>query len=140
MPFTNQKISTSYARQLALNYRSLKLGKQLKIDETQGVWFSRDTILQALNVVDPNPNNLVQGLRIYFAAYEEGDIQPDVTKKGKLTVVLVQTSLVTTATGTVTIKDILDDPNAKPGYPRDQYNDGQICPPPACDADGLLNF
>ena len=72
MPFTNQKISTSYARQLALNYRSLKIGKQLKIDETQGVWFSRDTILQALNVTDPNPTNRCRGLEFTLGPTKRG--------------------------------------------------------------------
>jgi hypothetical protein len=132
------KIPTSLARQLAKNYRNLKLGKPLKYDDTHAVWFSRDTILEALNVINPDPNvGVVSGIRFYLGAYEEGNVQPSDNKKGKLTLIIIQTRTVQGKE-----KDYLTSPNDPPGYPQDviEYNDGQLCPPPGCDPDGLLNF
>ncbi|MBN8675963.1 MAG: hypothetical protein J0L56_17655 [Chitinophagales bacterium] len=134
-----RKIPTSYARQLVKNYRDQKLGRPLKSADTQSVWFSKETILQALNMVAPiDPTLDVSGLRIYIGAYESTVVQPDINRKGKLTLILVQTR----ATG-LKHNDILEKKDALPGYEEaagilGEFDDGQLCPPPNYDENGSL--
>jgi hypothetical protein len=136
------KISTGYARQLAKNYRNNKLGKQLLADDTQGIWFPKETILEALGL-DPKTICPYSGLRFYFGAYEDDAHAPQKHPENrrycnKITMVIVSTKEISKKQ-----KDDLNEPEAPPTYPTplsDEFNDGQLCPPPNCDVDGLLNF
>lgn len=136
----SHKIKTALARQLVLNYKTMKLGRQLREDDTHAVWFPKEVLLDALNATDLEPGATVSGLRFYLGAYDN-EHQPEVGKKEKLTLVIVQTKKVGEAQ-----KDILEDPTAHPAYLMPklaepvEFNDGQLCPPPGCDEDGLLKF
>jgi hypothetical protein len=143
MEFTGQEIGTMYARQLAKNYRDQKLGKQLLTDDTKAVWFSSNVMLQALGLPEDTDTGDISGIRIYFGAYENRDDFPgDPNYRRMLTLILVQTERITESSGKIVHKDILKDKHEAPAYPGTPaaFNDGQICPPPSCDADGLLKF
>ena len=153
------RISTGKARGLAKNYRDHKLDKKLKPNDTRGIWFGKEVFYEALGLVrDPETGMLKEtklpymeaevfpdGLRIYLAAYPENHI--DENKKGRLTVVLVPTG--EGKPGGPLHFDILSNPDQPPSgldeaggadQKDTQFNDGQLCPPPVCDPEGLLNF
>lgn len=135
------KIPTNYARKLVENYQFLKLNQKLPRDETRAVWFPKETILSALGL----PSDTISpysGIRFYFGAYENETDAPIRFPKNrnycnKITLVLVSTRNVSGIE-----KDDIETPTARPGYPEElrEFNDGQICPPPGCDPDGLLHF
>ena len=91
-------------------------------------------------------------LRFYFSAYEaDQDYPSQAHYKGKMTLVFVQTYELKDPTtgqpvrdeyGRPVQKDNLENPTAPPAYdpPLVEYNDGQLCPPPECDPQGLLKF
>jgi hypothetical protein len=131
-----KKIPTSYARFLAKNYQDLKRSPQRLIPlESKAVWFDKETYLQALGLNPQTDTGIITGIRLYFGSYRNNDPRPD--KREKLTLILVPTRL----EGNKHV-DILDDPNADPAdipdEQKDEYNDGQLCPP-SCDNYGLLN-
>jgi hypothetical protein len=153
------RIPTGKARGLAKNYRDYKIDKKLKADDTKGVWFERQVFYEALGLVRDGqtgflmeagiletPTTRVQpdGIRIYFGAYSES--HPNNIKKGKLTVMLVTTkaSPIPPEGGIISHIDLLENPSEPPTDLLKEdaltYNDGQICPPPNCDPNGLLNF
>jgi hypothetical protein len=152
------RIPTGKARGLAKNYRDNKIGKKLKDDDTRGVWFERQEFYNALGLVRDGQTGflmeagiedngtLVQpdGIRIYLGAYSESHSHP--VKKGKLTVILVTTKAgsIPTEGGILPHLDLLENPGEPPTdmflKDAESYNDGQICPPPNCDPNGLLNF
>lgn len=140
MTFTGQEIPTCYARQLAKNYREDKLGKVLAADQTCGVWFDKKVFLDALELNEPDK---VSGIRIYLGSYQDHASYPrNRDYIWKMTFIIVQTKASIDDQGKVSHIDILEDPDASPCYdpPFKEWNDGQICPPPRCDANGLLNF
>jgi hypothetical protein len=156
MEFLNSRIGTGLARQLAKNYKMYKLGKQLLPNDSQAVWFSKEVLLEALGF-DRDMSTAISGIRFYFAAYENRNdvkcpLDPD--DNGKLTLVLVQTVEVDgerEREGKLgerqKQRDILGNPDSEPSYPPlppskffKEFNDGQLCPPPNCDTNGLLNF
>lgn len=138
------KISTGHARKLVQNYKRMKIGKPIKVEETRGVWFPKDLIETALytkvNGIEPT------GLRFYFAAYEKrsGTNPPKHDfEQERITLVIVPTKAVNNAgaqvphpyrTGELIHFDLLTGPHEEPKYdvPKIQLeeNDGQICPPP----------
>lgn len=135
------KITTAYARKLAQNYRDNKLGQRTLDNDSRGVWFPKETILEALGL-PPDTTSEYSGIRFYFGAYEDSDRAPEHYPKdrrhcNKITLVLVSTKEIQN-----NHKDDLDEPGAEPDYPLEflEFNDGQLCPPPNCDTDGLLNF
>ena len=165
--FKDQEITTATARKFAKNYREQKLGKRLKANDTQGVWFSIEILLESLGVPeveindlilrckDPHSGKPISGLRFYFGAYEEN--YPSIPKKphdkGRLNLVIVQTERLEvkeTEREKIIVKhrDILEDESATPAYPKGaatkkpvkEYNDGQICPPYHEDEAILLEF
>ena len=138
-------ISTGHAKKLIQNYATSKIGFVIDENETRGVWFSREELLNSLNTpvhgVTPN------GLRFYFGAYETYDPQltrpPKHNEEGnRTTLVIVPTTAMMDTQGRIKMHpyrtteplpyDLLDDPGAKPGYDNrfTEANDGQICPPP----------
>ncbi len=149
---------TGKARGLAKNYKLHKLGKKLKDEDTRGVWFGRQDFYDALGLkkdestgflmeagIDDNGNNVQpDGIRIYFGAYSDSHSNP--VKQGKLTVILVSTKagLTPPGGGVIPHLDLLENPEEPPSdfttKDAESFNDGQICPPPNCDPDGLLNF
>ncbi len=157
MPFINRPIRTKHARKLADNYRKQKKGRLIEEGETLGVWFSRNILEQALGITGPDAGKNISGLRFYMGAYEKDfdDYPNDPDYKGKITLIIVQTTEGTPGKdGRPVYVDILEDPYAKPEYDQDiielhlneserrqEYNDGQLCPPPAgCQRLGLLDF
>ena len=136
------RIPTNYARKLVENFQYLKINQKLPRTETRAVWFPKETILSALGL----PSNTVcnySGIRFYLGAYESdtdapaGKYPKNREFCGKITLVIVSTRNIS---GTEV--DDLENPSARPDYPTElrEYNDGQICPPPGCDPNGLLNF
>ncbi|MEQ1678740.1 MAG: hypothetical protein ABL876_18735 [Chitinophagaceae bacterium] len=138
-------ISTGHAKKLIQNYVENKIGFVIDDEETRAVWFSRDELLNSLNT--PVHGVFPNGLRFYFGAYEEYDPQatrpPKYADEGnKITLVIIPTTARLDNHGHIKMHpyrkteplpyDLLDDPNATPGYdPRfTEANDGQICPPP----------
>jgi hypothetical protein len=133
------KIPTSYARFLTKTYHDVKRSNQWIPDmETRSVWYSKETYLQALGLPIDTPTGIINGIRIYLGSYTEEHPNPD--KKGKITLVLVPTKGGTTVDDH---KDILDDPRANPqDLPdpvKEEYNDGQLCPPNCHGNGGLLD-
>lgn len=149
------RLPTGKARGLAKNYKDNKLGKTLRIDDTRGVWYERQDFYDALGLVRDGQTGFLMeagiddggtsvqpdGIRLYFGAYK--DDHPHPVKKGKLTVILVSTKQGPIVGGVNTHKDVLDNPNDPPSdlslAAMGVFNDGQLCPPPVCDDDGLLN-
>ncbi len=144
------QISTKLARKLVQNFKNDKVSKTYKKSDTKGVWFSKEVLLEALTTkvggVDPT------GLRFYFAAYEglvSGRPPKHEHKANKTTLVIIPTRgknkdgvevrYPDIPTGEVIHFDLLTDPNALPSYDNSfrEYNDGQICPPPPLDEEGL---
>ncbi len=135
-------IPTGLAKQLINNYADYKIGTEISDEETRGVWFSKDDILAALkDVRGVSPN----GLRFYFGAYEiykPGRVPRFPDDEEKITLVIIPTTGKDSNGNTVSHPyrtgeflsfDLLEDPLAKPGYPKEidkELNDGQICPPP----------
>jgi hypothetical protein len=144
MPYTNHLISTGHARKLAQNFlRNKWMTKSLKDDDSKAVWFSKEVLLTALGLDPATDTGIITGVRFYFAAYEDSNsakIPPkDKKDKGKVTLVMVQTEK---GNGDPVDKDILSEPDAQSEYDAawfKEFNDGQLCPPPACDNDGLIN-
>lgn len=157
--FGGKAISLSYARQLAKNFEANKLGKPLLADDSQGVWFSKETILEALGL-DPKLNTPgITGLRMYFGAYEDAASHPGYPANNendnKLTLILVGTGqdYIEVWRGKemeTAYLDIINEPmNTPPAYPDPMnpdpagkyFNEGQSFPPPANGQGlGLLDF
>ena len=133
-----KKIPTSYARFLTKTYYDDKRSHQrMHPMETRAVWFDKATYLQALGLDPETPTGDVDGIRIYFGSYK--DSHPTHNKRGKTTLVLVSTRRGSSVDDHI---DMLDNPEADPeDLPdaiRDEFNDGQLCPP-NCDGDGLID-
>ncbi|MEO7522991.1 MAG: hypothetical protein ABIT58_02795 [Ferruginibacter sp.] len=147
MPNGGNPISLKYARQLVKNYKDNNLAKSSILpDDTQAVWFSRESLLDVLGIEDTAVSPAITGLRFYFGAY--GTDNPDYPKspsnREKLTLVVVETG-----TDNIEIErdgeletvylDLISDTSTEPGYPepgdpaagKTIYNDGQQYPPPA---------
>jgi hypothetical protein len=133
-----RKIPTSYARYLAKNFQDLKRSPQRLIPlETKAVWFDTATYLQALGLDPETPTGNIDGIRIYFGSYQNEHPRPE--KRGKMTLVLVPTRAGDHANEHI---DLLTNPEHDPAdIPdeiKEEFNDGQLCPP-NCDGDGLLD-
>lgn len=135
------KIPTGYARKLAQNYRDNKLGQRILDNDSRAVWFPKETILEALGL-EPGTTTEFSGLRFYLGAYEDKDHAPEKYPKNRLHCNKITLVIVATKEIQDYHKDDLDEPDATPEYPVPfrEFNDGQLCPPPNCDPDGLLNF
>lgn len=150
------RIPTGKARGLAKKFKLNKLGKKLKDKDTQGVWYDKQDFYDALGLVKDGQTGFLKeagieqngvtvfpdGIRLYFGAYSEDHENP--VKKGKLTVILVSTREESPQTGIIKKHlDILTSPAEGPEEllkEFSEFNDGQLCPPPNCDPNGLLNF
>lgn len=150
------RIPTGKARGLAKNFKLNKLGKKLKDDDTRGVWYDKQDFYDALGLVRDGTTGYLKeagivkegvtvfpdGIRLYFGSYTEDHELPE--KKGKLTVILVTTKEGPTLPNDMkTHLDVLTNPAEPPENvikAFSEFNDGQLCPPPNCDPDGLLNF
>lgn len=150
-------IDVCYARKLVENFGTKKIDKTLPKDETRAVWFSKESILEALGL-DPATTDTgeITGIRFYFGAYENHDGYPaNDADYNKMTLVMVKTGQdsIQVYRGTVAetmYLDIIKDPTAIPEYPdtapastaeKTCYNDGQIIPPPPDGVGlGLINW
>ena len=138
------RISTEHAKRLIKNYADNKVGKVLAADDSNGVWFPKELLLDLLNKpvqgVEPN------GLRFYFGAYEtvKSDFSPKYAEEeNKITLVILPTSG-TDENGNVVKHPFRTNPQeiisfdllAKPGTEQEAAanltagNDGQHSPPP----------
>lgn len=158
MPTAGNPIGLNYARKLADNYVQKKLGQTLLQDDTQAVWFSKETILTALGLPADTETNEVTGLRFYFGAYEDEPGFPESsTDQNRLTLVIVQTgdTLIDfvkddnlDAAYADIIEDMIPGEPTQPGYPSADdpspnmryYNDGQTSPPPTDLELGLMDW
>ena len=156
--FGGKAISLAYARQLAKNYEDNKLGKPLLANDTQGVWFSKECILEALGLDPKTETPGITGLRMYFGAYEKSSTTgcpANSADDNKLTLVMVETgtNYIEVMRGTETeieYTDIITEPmSTKPAYPDPlnpepagkYFNEGQSFPPPTKGQGlGLLDF
>ncbi len=158
MPTAGKPIGLNYARKLADNYVQNKLGQKLLPDDTQAVWFSKETILSALGLPPDSDTKEVTGLRFYFGAYSNEPGYPEsATDQNKLTLVIVQTGdtvieFVRDGNPDAAYADIIEDmipgEPTQPAYPSTDdpapnmryFNDGQTVPPPNPQELGLMDW
>ncbi|MES2882800.1 MAG: hypothetical protein V4676_11670 [Bacteroidota bacterium] len=121
MSTSGRRISTDDATRLVNEYKKTK--KPLLEDglaknpETTSVWFDYNFCTELMEELQKEQ---VNGLRIYFGAYDGG--APDEVNKNKMTVVLVSTVGART-------QDWGDDNLSGDGSALDAFNDGRLCPP-----------
>lgn len=158
MPTAGKPIGLNYARKLADNFVQKKLGQALLKDDTQAVWFSKETILTALGLPSDTKTKDITGLRFYFGSYTDEPGYPESkSDQNKLTLVIVQTGetvikFVKDGNPDAAYADIIEDmipgEPTQPSYPSvgdpapnmRYYNEGQTTPPPTPQALGLMNW
>ncbi len=142
--YTMSKISTEHAKRLIKNYADNKIGQVLKEEDSKGVWFSKEDLMDLLN--NPVQGIVPNGLRFYFAAYEtlKSDNPPrHAEEENKITLVIFPTGgndeNGNAAKHPYRINpqemisfDLADKPVAERGLVASltAVNDGQLCPPP----------
>ncbi|MCH7398539.1 hypothetical protein MM236_11085 [Belliella sp. DSM 107340] len=109
-------------------------GEQIK-EQTDWVWFDRETIENALK--DADKDGKVGGLKMYFGQYDEETIEmiPEDRPKreayiGRISLVLKPCNL--TEDGLIDVKLKTDSPlseNDEDEEDEDGWNGGRICPP-----------
>lgn len=121
MNSSGRRISTDDATRLVKQYKQTKqplLEKALGgTGETTSIWFDYAFCTELMEELR---NDKVNGLRVYFGAYDSA--APDDANKDKMTVVLVSTLGPRT-------QDWGDDNLSGDGSALDAFNDGRICPP-----------
>ncbi len=139
------KISTAHAKRLIKNYADNKIGQVLTGDDSKGVWFSKEDLMDLLS--NPVQGIIPNGLRFYFGAYEtlKSEEPPRYAEEeNKITLVIFPTGG-TDENGNIVKHpyrtdpqeilsfDLLDKPATERGLTAGLTagNDGQLCPPPA---------
>ena len=136
----NKKIETGRAKRLVRNFKNQKWFQacgSMGEEDTKSVFFNRtfcDELIRELQ------QEGIDGLRVYFGAYEKEHKNPN--RKGKLTVIFVTTNN--------HFKNKLDNPEDPEHGPKDdeeledadinkvklsELNDGALCPPLGCNDD-----
>lgn len=114
-----KKIGIDRAKKMIANYKN-----KADANATQLVWFSAETLAEALGLSVP-AGHAISGLRFHFAAYDASMNDAGEAARNQ------QTTLVFTPTVQEGSRNLSKALEADPGTSDDGevYNEGQLCPP-----------